>query len=214
MSKDYIAKRIGKEFKNGMYVNLGIGIPTLSANYIPDGVEVFLQSENGALFFGSQPQRGMSNPDLSNAGTEPITLLPGASLFNVNDSFGMIRGGHIDMTVLGALEVDEHGSIASWKIPGKCLSGMGGAMDLLYGCKRVIAAFLHVDKYGNSKIKKECTLPLTGANVVDLIITDKAVFSVTKEGLILDELAPGITKDEIVLLTEATILNIEDWKGA
>ncbi|KNZ40787.1 3-oxoacid CoA-transferase subunit B [Acetobacterium bakii] len=213
MPKNYIAQRIGKEFKNGMYANLGIGIPTLSADYIPEGVEVFLQSENGALLFGPKPQRGMSNPDLSNAGTEPITMLPGGSLFDINASFAMIRGGHIDMTVLGALEVDQHGNLASWKIPGKCLSGMGGAMDLLYGCKKVIAALTHTDKYGHSKIKKQCALPLTGAHVVDMIITDKAVFSVTGEGIILDELAPGVTVTEIIDLTEADIINIDDWKN-
>lgn len=160
MTRDYIAKRVAKEFKNGTYVNLGIGIPTAAANYIPKGVEVFLQTENGALLFGPKPQRGMSNPDLCNAGTESVTMLPGGSQFDVTASFAMIRGGHLDMTVLGALEVDQLGNISNWKIPGKCLSGMGGAMDLLYGCKKVIAALVHTDKHGNSKIRKQCTLLL------------------------------------------------------
>ncbi|MDZ5726053.1 MULTISPECIES: 3-oxoacid CoA-transferase subunit B [Acetobacterium] len=212
MSRDYIAKRIAKEFKNGMYVNLGIGIPTESANYIPEGTQVFLQTENGGLMFGPKPKRGESNPDIANAGAEPITMLPGGAVFDVATSFAMIRGGHIDMTVVGALEVDELGSIASWKIPGKLLTGMGGAMDLLYGCKRVVVAMMHTDKHGNSKIRKKCTLPLTAAGVVDMIITDKAVFRVAEEGLYLEELAPGVTASEVEQLTEATILNIMQWE--
>jgi 3-oxoacid CoA-transferase subunit B/acetate CoA/acetoacetate CoA-transferase beta subunit len=212
MSRDYIAKRIAKEFKNGMYVNLGIGIPTESANYIPEGTQVFLQTENGGLMFGPKPKRGESNPDIANAGAEPITMLPGGAVFDVATSFAMIRGGHIDMTVVGALEVDELGSIASWKIPGKLLTGMGGAMDLLYGCKRVVVAMTHTDKHGNSKIRKKCTLPLTAAGVVDMIITDKAVLRVAEEGLYLEELAPGVTASEVEQLTEATILNIMQWE--
>jgi len=212
MSRDYIAKRIAKEFKNGMYVNLGIGIPTESANYIPEGTQVFLQTENGGLMFGPKPKRGESNPDIANAGAEPITMLPGGAVFDVATSFAMIRGGHIDMTVVGALEVDELGSIASWKIPGKLLTGMGGAMDLLYGCKRVVVAMMHTDKHVNSKIRKKCTLPLTAAGVVDMIITDKAVFRVAEEGLYLEELAPGVTASEVEQLTEATILNIMQWE--
>jgi 3-oxoacid CoA-transferase, B subunit len=212
MSRDYITKRIAKEFKNGMYVNLGIGIPTESANYIPEGTQVFLQTENGGLMFGPKPKRGESNPDIANAGAEPITMLPGGAVFDVATSFAMIRGGHIDMTVVGALEVDELGSIASWKIPGKLLTGMGGAMDLLYGCKRVVVAMMHTDKHGNSKIRKKCTLPLTAAGVVDMIITDKAVFRVAEEGLYLEELAPGVTASEVEQLTEATILNIMQWE--
>ena len=212
MSRDYIAKRIAKEFRDGMYVNLGIGIPTESANYIPAGTQVFLQTENGGLMFGPKPKRGESDPDLANAGAEPITMLPGGAVFDVATSFAMIRGGHIDMTVVGALEVDQAGSIASWKIPGKLLTGMGGAMDLLYGCKRVIVAMTHTDKHGNSKIRKRCTLPLTAAAVVDMIITDKAVFRVAEDGLYLEELAAAVTVAEIERLTEATIMNIGEWQ--
>jgi 3-oxoacid CoA-transferase subunit B/acetate CoA/acetoacetate CoA-transferase beta subunit len=213
MSRDYIAKRIAKEFRDGMYVNLGIGIPTESANYIPAGTQVFLQTENGGLMFGPKPERGESDPDLANAGAEPITMLPGGAVFDVATSFAMIRGGHIDMTVVGALEVDQVGSIASWKIPGKLLTGMGGAMDLLYGCKRVIVAMTHIDKHGNSKIRKRCTLPLTAAAVVDMIITDKAVFRVAEDGLYLEELAPGVTAAEVERLTEATISNLIEWEN-
>lgn len=212
MSRDYIAKRIAKEFRDGMYVNLGIGIPTESANYIPAGTQVFLQTENGGLMFGPKPERGESDPDLANAGAEPITMLPGGAVFDVATSFAMIRGGHIDMTVVGALEVDQAGSIASWKIPDKLLTGMGGAMDLLYGCKRVIVAMTHTDKHGNSKIRKRCTLPLTAAAVVDMIITDKAVFRVVEDGLYLEELAAAVTVAEIERLTEATIMNIGEWQ--
>lgn len=212
MSRDYIAKRIAKEFRDGMYVNLGIGIPTESANYIPAGTQVFLQTENGGLMFGPKPERGESDPDLANAGAEPITMLPGGAVFDVATSFAMIRGGHIDMTVVGALEVDQAGSIASWKIPGKFLTGMGGAMDLLYGCKRVVVAMTHTDKHGNSKIRKRCTLPLTAAAVVDMIITDKAVFRVAEDGLYLEELAAAVTVAEIERLTEATIMNIGEWQ--
>lgn len=212
MPRHYIARRIAKEFKDGMYVNLGIGIPTESPNYIPEGIQVFLQTENGGLMFGPKPKRGESDPDLTNAGTEPISMLPGGAVFDVASSFVMIRGGHIDMTVVGALEVDEAGNIASWKIPGKLLTGMGGAMDLLYGCKRVVVAMTHTDKHGNPKIRKKCTLPLTAAGVVDMIITDKAVLRVEEDGLYLEELAPGVTAAEIAGLTEATIMNINEWE--
>ncbi len=212
MPRNYIARRIAKEFKDGMYVNLGIGIPTESANYIPVGVQVFLQTENGGLMFGPKPKRGESNPDLANAGAEPITMLPGGAVFDVATSFAMIRGGHLDMTVVGALEVDQNGSIASWKIPGKLLTGMGGAMDLLYGCKRVVVAMTHTDKYNNPKIRKQCTLPLTAAGVVDMIITDKAVFRVGKDGLYLEELAPEVTAAEVEWLTEGLIMNINEWE--
>jgi 3-oxoacid CoA-transferase subunit B/acetate CoA/acetoacetate CoA-transferase beta subunit len=212
MPRNYIARRIAKEFQDGMYVNLGIGIPTESANYIPEGIHVYLQTENGGLMFGPKPKRGESNPDIANAGAEPITMLPGGSVFDVATSFAMIRGGHLDMTVVGALEVDQAGSIASWKIPGKLLTGMGGAMDLLYGCKKVIVAMTHTDKHGNAKIRKKCTLPLTAAGVVSMIITDKAVFSVEAEGLQLKELAPGVTIEEVKQLTEGTITNIDGWK--
>ncbi len=212
MPRNYIAKRIAKEFRDGMYVNLGIGIPTESVNYIPEGIHVYLQTENGGLMLGSKPKRGESDPDLTNAGAEPITMLPGGSVFDVATSFAMIRGGHIDMTVVGALEVDQSGSVASWKIPGKLLTGMGGAMDLLYGCKKVIVAMTHVDKHGKSKVRQKCSLPLTAAAVVDLIITDKAVFSIGTGGLYLEELAPGVTSSEVVQITEGTITNISDWE--
>lgn len=212
MPRNYIGQRIAKEFKDGMYVNLGIGIPTESANYIPAGTHVYLQTENGGLMFGPKPKRGESNPDIANAGAEPITMLPGGAVFDVATSFAMIRGGHVDMTVVGALEVDEEGSIASWKIPGKLLTGMGGAMDLLYGCKKVIVAMTHTDKHGESKIKKKCTLPLTAAGVVDLIITDKAVLRVAEDGLYLEELAPGVTAAEVRRLTEGQIINIIEWE--
>ncbi|WKY47187.1 3-oxoacid CoA-transferase subunit B [Eubacteriaceae bacterium ES3] len=212
MGRELIAKRIAKEFKDGMVVNLGIGIPTLSANYIPQGMNVILQTENGGLLFGGSPKRGESNPDWTNAGTEPITILPGGAVFDLATSFGMIRGGHIDMTVVGALEVDQEGSVASWKIPGKLLTGMGGAMDLLYGCKRVVIAMTHIDKHGNPKIKKKCTLPLTALKVVDTIITDKAVFDVVENGLKLIEIDESSSLEEIIDLTEGEIVNIYEWK--
>jgi 3-oxoacid CoA-transferase subunit B/acetate CoA/acetoacetate CoA-transferase beta subunit len=212
MGRERIAKRIAKEFKDGMVVNLGIGIPTLSANFIPEGMEVILQTENGGLFFGKSPIRGETNPDWTNAGTEPITILPGGAVFDLATSFSMIRGGHIDMTVVGALEVDQEGSVASWKIPGKLLTGMGGAMDLLYGCKRVVIAMTHIDKHGNPKIRHQCSLPLTGLKVVDTIITDKAVFDVVENGLKLLEIDADSSLDEIIRLTEANIVNLDDWK--
>lgn len=214
MSREHIATRIAQEFKDGMYVNLGIGIPTLSANYIPEGIQVILQTENGGLMFGAKPQRGSSHPDWTNAGSEPITILPGGTVFDLATSFCMIRGGHLDMTVVGAFEVDEGGSLASWKIPGKLLTGMGGAMDLLYGCKRVIVAMTHVDKHGNPKIRKKCTMPLTGVNVVDLIITDKAVFEVGSTGLMLKEISDESNLDEVIRLTEGSIVNVDEWHVA
>ncbi len=204
--REIIARRISQEFKSGMVVNLGIGLPTASANYIPVGVDVILQTENGGLMFGPKPSRKDADPDLANAGAEPITLLSGASAFDLSFSFCIIRGGHVDVTVLGALEVDQHGSVANWKIPGKFSPGMGGGMDLLNGAKKVVIALQHADKHGKSKIKKECTLPLSAQHVVSRIITDKAVMDVTEDGLVLKELSPGISVDEVINMTEADLI--------
>ena len=187
-------------------------MPTMSANYIEEGVEVVLQTENGGLVFGPAPKKGESDPDLGNAGGEPITMLPGASAFDLTTSFAIIRGGHVDMTVLGALEVDQEGNIANWKIPGKFVPGMGGAMDLLVGAKKVVASLSHTDKDGNSKILKKCTLPLSASGVVKTIITEKAVMEVTPKGLILREVAPGITVDEVVKITDAELIVPNDVK--
>jgi len=204
--RQFIARRIAKEFKSGMVINLGFGMPTEASNFIPEGVNVILQTENGGLMFGPKPKRGHSDPDLGNAGGQPITMLPGACVFDMATSFGIIRGGHVDATVLGALEVDQDGNIANWKIPGKFIPGMGGGMDLLAGAKKVIVALSHTDKDGNSKILKKCTLPLSAAHAVDLIITDKAVMEVTPAGLILKELAPGVTIEELLSCTDAELI--------
>lgn len=205
-ARELIARRVAKEFKEGMVINLGFGIPTAAANYIPEGVNVILQTENGGLLFGPRPKRGEADPDLANAGGEPITMLPGACAFDLSFSFCIIRGGHVDATVLGALEVDQKGNIANWKIPGKFVPGMGGGMDLLVGAKKVIVAMSHTDKKGNPKILKECTLPLSAVGVVDLIITDKAVIEVTKDGLVLKEINPDFTVEEIINSTEAELI--------
>lgn len=210
--REIIARRIAKEFNSGMIINLGIGMPTAAANYIPDGVDVILQTENGGLRFGAAPKVGESDPDLGNAGGEPITMLPGASAFDLSTSFSIIRGGHVDMTVLGALEVDQEGNIANWKIPGKFVPGMGGAMDLLVGAKKVVVALSHTNKEGESKILKKCTLPLSAAKVVDLIITEKAVMKVTPRGLVLKEVAPGLSVEEVVKSTDADLIIAEDIK--
>ena len=195
--KEVIAKRVAKELENGNLVNLGIGIPTLVGNYIPEGVEVFLQTENGIIGMGPAADGGKFDPDLTNAGGQPVTYLPGAASIDSALSFLIIRGGHLDVTVLGALQVDEKGHLANWKIPGKFIPGMGGAMDLVTGAKKVIVAMTHTAK-GNPKIVKECNLPLTSVRKVDLIVTDMAVIEPTDEGLVLKELAPDTTIDEVM----------------
>jgi 3-oxoacid CoA-transferase subunit B len=210
--RERIARRIARDLRDGYYVNLGIGLPTLVANHVPQGIEVILQSENGMLGLGRYPLSGHEDPDLINAGKETVTQIPGTCYFDSADSFAMIRGGHIDFSVLGAMEVDEEGSLANWMIPGKMVKGMGGAMDLVAGAKRTVVAMEHTTREGRPKILRKCTLPLTGVHVVDLIVTEMAYIRVTSAGLVLEEIAPGLTAEDVQKVTEATLIVSPDLK--
>ena len=206
LDKQQIAQRIAQELRHNMYVNLGIGIPTLVANYIPENIDIEFQSENGILGMGPFPFEGEEDPDLINAGKQTITTMPGAVIFDSATSFAMIRGNHVDLTVLGAMEVSENGDIANWKIPGKMVKGMGGAMDLVASAKNIIVAMMHTNRDGESKILKKCTLPITGVNCVKKIVTNLSVLEVTDNGLKLLERAPGVSVEDITKATKANLI--------
>ena len=212
LNKDQIAQRIAQELKDGYYVNLGIGIPTLVANYIPKNINVTLQSENGLLGMGPFPTEDEVDADLINAGKQTVTMLPGSSLFSSAESFEMIRGRHVDLTVLGAMEVTDQGDIANWKIPGKMVKGMGGAMDLVAGTDNIIVAMMHTNRAGASKLLKECSLPLTGKNCIKKVVTNLGYFTIENGAFVLRELAPGVSIEEVKKATEGKLIVADDVK--